>query len=173
MRIVVADLPPEGQHLSGVLDLELEPDPGPDELGLEKPLEYDLEVHRQGKQVRVEGSVAATALARCSRCARRYPLAVERRFTAIYEAAAQSGGGKATELDEDALALDYYEGDAIDGRTLLAEQVLLALPMKLTCAEDCRGLCPRCGANLNETDCNCEKDVDPRLASLKALRDRL
>jgi uncharacterized protein len=45
--------------------------------------------------------------------------------------------------------------------------------MKLICAEDCRGLCPRCGANLNETDCNCEKDVDPRLASLKALRHRL
>ena len=173
MRIVVADLPPEGLHLSGVLDLELEADPGPDELRLEKPLEYDLEVRRQGKRVRVEGSVAATVLALCSRCARRYPLAIERRFTAIYEAAAQNGGGKATELDEDDLALDYYEGDAIDGRTLLAEQVLLALPMKLICTEDCRGLCPRCGANLNETDCNCEKDVDPRLASLKALRDRL
>jgi len=45
--------------------------------------------------------------------------------------------------------------------------------MKILCAEDCKGLCPTCGANLNETDCDCKAPVDARWASLKDLRDRL
>lgn len=51
------------------------------------------------------------------------------------------------------------------------EEVLLDLPSKILCSEDCKGLCPQCGANLNVSECNCKKDIDPRLSALLQLLD--
>ena len=54
------------------------------------------------------------------------------------------------------------------------EQLLLALPLKVTCREDCKGLCPQCGKNLNQERCSCSTEVeDPRWAALKDVRSRL
>ncbi|MBQ5994514.1 MAG: DUF177 domain-containing protein [Clostridia bacterium] len=50
---------------------------------------------------------------------------------------------------------------------LIREDVLLSLPSKILCREDCKGVCPFCGANLNETDCGCKAPADPRLEALK------
>lgn len=52
---------------------------------------------------------------------------------------------------------------------LLREDILLALPTKILCKRDCKGLCPMCGVNLNEQSCNCKPPVDPRWAALQAL----
>src|SRR6266404_3874944 len=55
--------------------------------------------------------------------------------------------------------------------TATAEQLLLALPLKVICQSDCRGLCPNCGANLNHEDCRCETHAtDPRMAPLARLK---
>lgn len=51
-----------------------------------------------------------------------------------------------------------YEGDTIDLDRIANEALLLNLPSKLLCREDCRGLCPKCGKNLNEGDCDCSED---------------
>jgi uncharacterized protein len=54
---------------------------------------------------------------------------------------------------------------------VLAEQVLLAIPMKTICRSDCKGLCPHCGTNLNSDECRCESHAgDPRLAPLARLK---
>lgn len=64
------------------------------------------------------------------------------------------------------------DGD-IDLGPLIRELSLLAMPMRPVCREDCLGLCPECGQNLNEADCDCEiDDIDPRMAALKALLDK-
>ena len=64
-----------------------------------------------------------------------------------------------------------FEGDVIDFRDAVQEQVIMAIPMQPLCREDCRGLCPGCGANLNLEKCRCRPDdVDPRLAILKKLK---
>jgi len=56
----------------------------------------------------------------------------------------------------------------------LREQVLLALPLKVTCREDCRGLCVHCGKNLNEEQCSCTTAVvDPRWTPLREIRSKL
>ncbi len=74
------------------------------------------------------------------------------------------------ELEEEDLAVSFYRDDKIDLNQMIWEQVYLALPMKPLCKDDCRGLCPQCGTNLNLSQCNCERDfVDPRLAALKSL----
>ncbi|MEG1834808.1 MAG: DUF177 domain-containing protein [Oscillospiraceae bacterium] len=54
---------------------------------------------------------------------------------------------------------------------LLREDILLVLPTKVLCREDCKGLCPYCGTDLNQKKCDCEKPIDPRLAALKQLLD--
>ena len=62
--------------------------------------------------------------------------------------------------------------DFIDVTELLRDELLAGQPMKNLCKADCKGLCPVCGANLNDGDCGCEKFiVDPRLAALEAIRN--
>ena len=66
-----------------------------------------------------------------------------------------------------------FEGEVLDIAPLILDVVLSAQPMQNLCRPDCRGLCPRCGADLNEKDCGCDRrPIDPRLAGLeKLLRD--
>lgn len=66
---------------------------------------------------------------------------------------------------------EYFDGRTIDLDPIVREQVLLALPASVVCKDDCKGLCPRCGQDLNEAECGCErKVVDPRLAVLKSIK---
>lgn len=173
MRIVVEDLPDEGVRLSGEAELDLASYEGADELVVKGPVGYDLQVSRLGSTVTIVGRMEAVVEAPCSRCAKRFDIPVERDFEAVFVTSDTGEADRAVELDESDLDLDYYEGDVIDGLRLLAEQIFLHLPMKILCAEDCKGLCSQCGANLNETVCDCEPEVDPRWASLKGLRDQL
>jgi uncharacterized protein len=65
----------------------------------------------------------------------------------------------------------FFSGKEIDLFPVLQEQLLLALPLYVTCREECQGLCQVCGANLNEGECGCErKPLDPRLAALKDIK---
>jgi uncharacterized protein len=67
--------------------------------------------------------------------------------------------------------LSYYSGDEIDVTPLIVEQVMLALPTRPLCAEDCLGLCDSCGANLNRETCDCaDTGGDPRMAIFRTLK---
>ncbi len=59
----------------------------------------------------------------------------------------------------------------LDIEQLTLEDIFLALPGKFLCKDDCKGVCFKCGANLNEGPCNCKKDIDPRLEALLGLLD--
>ena len=72
------------------------------------------------------------------------------------------------------LCFTYANGELLATEPLVAEQVQLNLPTHPLCREDCRGLCPRCGANLNDGPCGCaEPPGDPRWAALAGLRDKM
>ena len=59
----------------------------------------------------------------------------------------------------------YLQGYELDVDQLVCDELLLNLPMKVLCKEDCKGICNRCGANLNRTDCNCDRSsLDPRMS---------
>jgi uncharacterized protein len=80
--------------------------------------------------------------------------------------------GEAPE-DEDVLGLAEYRDEKIDLGEVVREQLYLALPMKPLCREDCKGLCPVCGANRNRETCTCQQEwVDPRMAALKEWKTR-
>ncbi len=77
------------------------------------------------------------------------------------------------ELNEDELGILEISGDSLDTRPLVAEQVVLSVPAKPLCREDCAGLCPSCGADLNAGPCGCEDEaVDPRWAGLAELKNK-
>ena len=61
------------------------------------------------------------------------------------------------------------EGDSADLDDIVRTVFVLNLDFKLLCKEDCKGLCHRCGKNLNDGPCNCQKELDPRFAALKQL----
>ena len=64
------------------------------------------------------------------------------------------------------------EGDSADLDDIVRTVFVLNLDSKLLCREDCKGLCPQCGKNLNEGPCNCQKELDPRFAALKQLLEK-
>lgn len=70
------------------------------------------------------------------------------------------------EDDDDYIVVSNRE---LDLDELVNEEVSLSLPNKILCKDDCKGLCPKCGANLNVKQCNCKKDVDPRMEALLQL----
>ena len=129
---------------------------------------------RNGEEVRLSGKISAGVEVLCDRCLRPVsgPLEVEFResFTPL---AAETRLKEETVLSKDDLHVSVYEGDSIDVDELVREQVLLALPARFVCRDDCKGLCPTCGADLNEEPCACPKgEIDPRWAALEELRSR-
>jgi uncharacterized protein len=96
---------------------------------------------------------------------------VDAGFDLRYQPHALNTGSDEREIEEDDLSTAFYENDEIDLGQLMREQFYLSVPMKPLCQDDCRGLCPVCGTNLNRGTCECKRDwADPRLAVLKNLK---
>jgi uncharacterized protein len=135
------------------------------------PVELAFDIHKDREKFRLAGTVHAQLELGCSRCLEPFPLKVDVPFDLRYLPASAMSSDPEREVPDADLDLSYYRDDHIDLNELLREQFYLALPMKPLCREDCRGLCPQCGANLNTAACACESTwEDARLASLKALR---
>src|SRR5215216_1693458 len=129
---------------------------------------------RKGEQVRLRGTIRTEAELLCDRCLapERAPLAVE--FdTSFIPQEVEAVKAENVELQAEDLILSAYEGDAVDLDELVREQILLGLPSRHLCREDCKGLCQRCGADLNAGQCSCEQgEADPRWAALADLKNR-
>jgi uncharacterized protein len=98
-------------------------------------------------------------------------LPVEHEFDIVLTPKPSEAGASTEELRPEDLGLSYYSGDEINLDPLVREQVLLALPTRPLCAEDCRGLCGGCGADLNSEDCRCSGETkDSRTAIFRTLR---
>jgi len=150
------------------------PDRHPSEwVELAGPIAFGLEAREEGGRIVVEGWLHAIPRLVCSRCLVSTPLTVRREYRLIFDTREEAPAAGETELDDADLDTDDYPREGLDLRPILAEQVLLDLPMKPLCGDDCLGLCAQCGKNLNHEQCDCEAPVDPRLSALGELRDQL
>ena len=114
---------------------------------------------------RVEGAATAT----CARCLTAFPLDVGTDFSVVLTPEERLSGE--IELAPGDLTQSFYSGTEVDLTRLVYEQVLLALPTRPLCDEECRGLCPQCGVNRNTAECSCTVESgDPRLAVLRGLK---
>jgi DUF177 domain-containing protein len=144
---------------------------GDDDFRVAEPIALAFDIFKDKQQFRLVGTVKTTLELPCSRCLEPYTLPVDQRFDLRYQPHAQNTGEGEREIEEDDLTTAFYDNDEIDLGQLMREQFYLALPMKPLCSDDCKGLCPACGANLNRDACDCNRSwEDPCLAALKQSR---
>jgi uncharacterized protein len=130
--------------------------------------------HKVIQDIRLRGRLATTIEMACARCLEPVTHDVRRDFELLYRPLGTDAGRDELSVTDAEAEIGYYEGEGVLLEDVLREQVLLALPLKVTCREDCKGLCPHCGKNLNEAQCSCEVPMeDPRWQALKDIRDRL
>jgi uncharacterized protein len=135
-----------------------------------KPVNVTLSFYRAGTELFLKGEVAAMTTAVCARCVEEFTAPIRRPFRCVL-APKVVGYDEQADLRADDLEFSIYEGDEIDLAPVIREQVLLALTARPICREDCRGLCPRCGTNLNEGGCGCQAKVnDSPLSVLHTLK---
>jgi uncharacterized protein len=138
-----------------------------------EPVDLRFRVDKDKNRYRLVGRVSTALEQSCSRCLEPFRQAIDVPFDVRYLPQSENIGSEEREVEEDDLSDAFYRDDQIDLRQLMEEQFYLTLPMKPLCHEDCKGLCPNCGVNLNEVTCKCQvRWEDPRLAGLKALMNR-
>jgi len=134
------------------------------------PLQAQVSAELAGRQIHIVGRLATRLEMVCARCLEPVTQELAPSFDLTYRPVAAISREEEIELRAQEVEVGFYTGEGLFLADLLAEQVHLALPMKVLCREDCRGLCPSCGANLNRERCRCSpRAVDPRLAPLAAL----
>ncbi len=127
-------------------------------------------VHRTHLGYRLEGRVAGQATLACDRCLATVSWSFDEGFALELRPAAALADGDEVGLDDDELEVSFLDGDVLDTLDLAVEQILLALPMRALCMDDCAGLCPSCGGNRNQPGaCRCEPETDPRWDALRGL----
>lgn len=135
------------------------------------PLEVRATAEMVEGQIRVVGELHTRLELVCARCLEPVFEEVSREFDLLYRPMQSIAREDEFRLKLDDTDIAFFEGDGLFLADVLAEQVLLAIPMKVICRSDCRGLCPHCGANLNTDECRCEAHAkDSRLAPLARLK---
>ncbi|HQZ96792.1 MAG TPA: DUF177 domain-containing protein [Pyrinomonadaceae bacterium] len=122
-------------------------------------------------KAQLSGTVKAHLVLDCTRCLDVIERDLELPFRAIFVDSSGDDPNVEAEVSEDALDESLVPDGHVNMAEVVREQLLLWLPEQIFCRDDCRGLCPKCGANLNLIDCKCaDEDVDPRWAALKSLK---
>ena len=135
------------------------------------PLEVSATAELVEGQIRIAGELHTRVEMPCARCLEPVIEDISRDFDLFYRPMNSITGDEEFRLKLDDTEIAFFEGEGLFLADVLAEQVLLAIPMKAICRSDCRGLCPHCGANLNTDECRCHLQMaDPRLAPLARLK---
>jgi len=146
-------------------------DYGLNEVKQSGPLEVNATAELLEGQIRVTGELQTRIEMVCARCLEPVIEEVHRDFDLFYQPLLKGTPNDEERLKDDDTEIGFFEGEGLFLADVLKEQVLLSLPMKVICQSDCRGLCPHCGANLNQEQCRCERHTsDPRLAPLARLK---
>jgi uncharacterized protein len=157
----------EGAHLYNV-------DEPIENIGLEEPfidkVNIDLILQKLHNQIVLETKIQAKANFECDRCTSEYTSYLETTYKMVYLF------GSNSDDENEAMNVTYLHADVSE--IVLDDDIrdyaLLSIPMKKLCKDDCRGLCPKCGKNLNEGECDCDSQTsDPRWLPLKDFKNKI
>lgn len=110
----------------------------------------------------------------CARCVEPVPLPLSGEFDLLFRPEDVDANPGERAITPDETEIGYYQESGLSLEDVVREQVLLSLPGRTLCKEDCKGLCPRCGQNLNLATCSCgDAPADPRWNALAGLADKL
>ncbi len=151
---------------------------GSDDFTVRGPVVVSCSFARDGEIVRFMGQVRAEIMAGCSRCLDEFCFDVSGEFEFVARhLRVGEDAGEYPDFDEegdDETRLIYVRHDekTVDITEFVRDALILEIPLKPLCSDDCRGLCPVCGTNLNEETCSCgETRVDDRWKKLEDLLD--
>lgn len=133
--------------------------------------------HRGPKEVvpdiRLKGQYSGRFEVPCARCLEPVEIPLSAEFDLIFRPIGVDSDAPERSITAPETEIGYYQKDSLLLEDVLREQVLLALPVRTLCKPDCKGLCPRCGANRNLQPCSCDEgNTDPRWEALSGLRGR-
>jgi len=129
----------------------------------------EVRYYRLGADLFFSGQFTGQVAGTCARCLDTYPFSLRKDFTFVLKPQVEQGAEQ--ELTEEDLSLSFYQGEEVDLAPLVRESMILSLPTRPLCSEECRGLCPHCGANRNVRSCSCRDEwTDPRLEVLRTLK---
>ena len=109
-----------------------------------------------GGEVRIQGRVQANLETECDRCLGRASFPIDAPFDLFYRPLESTAHMEEVAIDEGEAEMGFYELPGLQLEDIVREQVLLQLPMQRVCSDACKGICPICGANRNETNCACQ-----------------
>lgn len=135
--------------------------------------DVDCLITKTSDTVFIRGKINATININCSRCLEEtnLPLTADFTYTLMPD---NPEFREEVELQTEDLEISYYHGDFIDLTPIICEQIILQMPIKALCREECKGLCPQCGANLNYDQCECPRGcTDGRMAALKDFKIKI
>ncbi len=139
----------------------------------------DLIVEHRGPgdlvpDIRVRAEYQARFQVECARCVEPVQQALGGHFDLLYRPVRADGDASEHSITTSETEIGYYQEGGLVLEDVLREQVLLTLPPRTLCREDCKGLCPQCGQDLNHEACTCDETLsDPRWSALAGLRSRM
>jgi len=138
-----------------------------------EPLKIRIKAFSVRDLFEVQGAFQTRVRLTCSRCLKDFDTAFKSEFELTYTkelaSITETSVEEEVELRVADIGLLYFRGEEINLRDGIQEQVVLAFPQRFVCAETCRGLCTRCGADLNQGECGCK--VVPTNNKFAALKD--
>jgi len=140
------------------------------------PVNFEYEMFADKDTLILTGKVKTKIEHPCVRCLQPVELEINGKMEAIYLPKSEMKYLKKEEELEELENTIYYSGEELDLTDRVIEAIILEVPMKVLCSDDCKGLCPVCGENLNENPehvCNTESDIDPRFEELLRLKEML
>jgi len=125
-------------------------------------VDVEAVVDKMGDELFVRADVRAVVRAECARCLVECDAPLAAHFEALYVPELQHDdlGSRTARAEDESQRILYYSSGVVDLGEQIIEAVSLAIPMKPLCRDGCRGLCPHCGANLNEGRCSCAEHDD-------------
>ena len=139
------------------------------------PIKTTLRAQRIGDMVEIDGDIETSVRLPCSRCLQPFETHLKPRFALTYLHRTTNGiedtEPQEIELSSEDMGIVYFQGEKIDLKYPVQEQVVMQYPLRGLCKKDCKGLCPKCGADLNENLCDCDRSSSPgKFALLKNLK---
>lgn len=168
MRVDVSSIKDvKGASAEVSLQGSIPPIPGPHgDMQTQGPVDVEGRVTNTGEFLVFEGKASAVLKAICDRCLAEFTMPVSAPVEAFFRK--PSAGSRENGPGED--EIHTFQGDHIDLAGPVVESLALEIPIRVVCSEDCKGLCPVCGTNLNREQCGCKVEaIDPRLSVLADL----
>ena len=127
-------------------------------LGIDTSVQVKMKIYGAGDKYVLDGELSGGLQVICDRCLEGYDRELRTVFRVFLALPVPETDQTEIELAEEDLEVDFIRGEEIDLDEIIREQIYLSLPMKSLCSENCLGLCPVCGSNLNAGNCQCDRE---------------